>query len=181
MERYVVDVGAHDGLWLSNSHLFLQLGFHALLVEPKEDTFQLLLDNVGVYRESGNATVVNVAVGPEPNWLMMKSAGWWDGTEAYVTEFLCHSMQRGCVRVVPIDQLFRQHRVPRFPFLLSIDTEQNGSFMTGYMQALHDANYFPLYLILENVADRFDRLKALGYTHLQEFRYDSVFRLSITL
>ena len=37
--RFVVDIGAHDGIWLSNSNYFLQAGFSGLLVEPNPDTF----------------------------------------------------------------------------------------------------------------------------------------------
>ena len=36
---FVVDIGAHDGIWLSNSHSFLQAGFSGLLAEPNPGTF----------------------------------------------------------------------------------------------------------------------------------------------
>ena len=38
----VVDIGAHDGIWLSNSHYFIQAGFGGLLVEPNPETFSEL-------------------------------------------------------------------------------------------------------------------------------------------
>ena len=42
LAAFIVDIGAHDGIWLSNSHYFLQAGFGGLLVEPNPGTFSEL-------------------------------------------------------------------------------------------------------------------------------------------
>ena len=42
LAAFVVDIGAHDGIWLSNSHYFLQAGYGGLLVEPNPGTFSEL-------------------------------------------------------------------------------------------------------------------------------------------
>ena len=61
VERLVVDIGAHDGVWQSNSHLFLQLGWRAILVEPHLQSFASLRRNIGE-RFAGTARLVRAAV-----------------------------------------------------------------------------------------------------------------------
>ena len=47
---YIVDIGAHDGIWLSNSHYFIQAGFSGLLIEPHPQTFKKLKRTWTKYR-----------------------------------------------------------------------------------------------------------------------------------
>ena len=42
---YLVDVGACDGLYLSNSRALLEMGWEGMLVEPHPETFKKLVEN----------------------------------------------------------------------------------------------------------------------------------------
>lgn len=55
---FVVDVGAHDGVSLSNSRPLLQQGWHGILLEPSPEPFRKLS---AIYQNSDRIRCLNVA------------------------------------------------------------------------------------------------------------------------
>ena len=60
---YVVDVGAHDGMSLSNSYPFIQGGWTAVMVEPLPQVFAALSQR---FADNPNVTCVNKACSSAP-------------------------------------------------------------------------------------------------------------------
>jgi FkbM family methyltransferase len=56
--QYIADVGAHDGVYLSNSQPFVLANWRALLIEPMPKIFSRLNT---VYQEFSNVTCLNIA------------------------------------------------------------------------------------------------------------------------
>lgn len=61
--RLVVDIGAHDGRFLSNSYPFIASGWTGILIEPLPSVFERLVAN---HRRHPHAVCVNVACGAAP-------------------------------------------------------------------------------------------------------------------
>lgn len=59
IEQLIVDIGAGDGLFLSNSRYFIEQGWEAILVEPNRDIFPHLLKNSEGFPK---VTCLNVAI-----------------------------------------------------------------------------------------------------------------------
>ena len=57
--RYCVDVGAHDGLFFSNTRNLIEQGWTALLVEANEQGYKNLVSNSQEYIDSGQVKTVN--------------------------------------------------------------------------------------------------------------------------
>jgi FkbM family methyltransferase len=58
--RLVVDIGAHDGRFLSNSYSYIASGWRGVLIEPMPEVFQRLVAN---HQRHPHALCVNVACG----------------------------------------------------------------------------------------------------------------------
>ncbi len=58
----VVDIGAHDGRFLSNSYPFIAQGWKGLLIEPLPAVFERLVAN---HERHPNATCLNIACGAQ--------------------------------------------------------------------------------------------------------------------
>jgi FkbM family methyltransferase len=56
--RFLVDVGAHDGVSLSNSRPFLQSGWTGILLEPSPEPFRKL---AALYADNDRVTCLNIA------------------------------------------------------------------------------------------------------------------------
>lgn len=68
--RSIVDVGANDGFYASNSYPFVARGWRAVLIEPHPDAFRRLKQR---HRHRPHVRCVNAACGPEaarlPLWV----------------------------------------------------------------------------------------------------------------
>ena len=191
----VVDIGAHDGVWQSNSFLMLQHGWRAVLVEPHPSTYRQLLRNVG-RKFGGRAKLVRAAVGLNgtevgPGGGHAVTRGWLDGTENRVLHSNCtptlivaraaHRRYDGAGACVPIhslpDLLARLH-VPRRFGVLSLDIEWSGAAVAHALRQMLRRGYRPEVLIVENGAVARPWLEAsYGYKHRLTARYDDVYRL----
>ena len=191
----VVDIGAHDGVWQSNSFLMLQHGWRAVLVEPHPSTYRQLLRNVG-RKFGGRAKLVRAAVGLNgtevgPGGGHAVTRGWLDGTENRVLHSNCtptiivaraaHRRYDGADACVPIhslpDLLARLH-VPRRFGVLSLDIEWSGAAVAHALRQMLRRGYRPEVLIVENGAEARPWLEAsYGYKHRLTARYDDVYRL----
>ena len=200
---YIVDVGAHDGLWLSNSNLFLQHGWGGLLIEPNPAMAPQLKGNVAAARarvcqqrdDCGVVTVANVGIGPESTRAWLAFRGWWDATESATAaagsseHAMCTTASPdgqvtettgsgACVDLVPLKTLLVMHHVPRCFGVLSVDTETSSQAVVAEVVTVVGAGFTPAYLILENAHDTEARvaLAAIGYEFVAQLRYDGIYR-----
>jgi len=174
---WVVDIGAHDGIWLSNSFFFVQRGFSALLVEAAPETYRRLTGNLQSW--AGTARTCLAAVGVRDGELVrMVKSGWLDGTTNHVESDACHSWDLTCVNTISLPRLLLSHGVPSEFFLLSLDVEWGQDQYLRMIVDMLRANFTPSYIIAENVhdADATDVMTWLGYEWIEHFRYDAVFR-----
>jgi len=168
---FVVDIGAHDGVWQSNSMYFLQHGFPGFLVEAVPETYAKLLTNVKLYP---NVITRQAAIGLHDDELVrLVRAGWDDGTENHVLR--CADASESCVKSVTLPTLLARNHLPQRNFLLSIDIEWSKEMYLQVFDALSRANYTFEFVIVENCHDP-ARMASLGYEFLAQFRYDSVYR-----
>ena len=121
--RILVDVGAHDGAFLSNSLPFIQEGWEAVLIEPHPALFAKLAE-----RHSGNHRVrcLQKACGDAPGRLPL-----------YVSKDAHLSMSTLCTDDTP---WFREHRGTE---IIEVEVEA----LTDILAAQHVPNNFPLLLI----------------------------------
>ena len=192
VSELVLDLGAHDGIWQSNSHLFLQLGWKAILVEPHPKTFQQLQRNSERFR--GLAQLVRAAVarpqedGQEPEIEQARNgrvvdSGWIDGTENRVEDIRgaatadCSSDPK-CVPMMPLVLLLKRLSVPRRFALLSLDVEWEAGTVAAALGTMFRSGYRPEFLIVENAQRARVMLRRFGYAHLLTVRDDEVYRLS---
>ena len=180
--RLVVDIGAHDGVWQSNSHVFLQAGWRGLLIEPHERTYSSLQRNVG--RRFPNVRLVRAAVTASlhasPGRVVTR--GWLDGTENRVDNATdCDGP--ACVTMLPLPLLLAREGVPRRFAFLSLDVEWGPAGTARALRAMLAHGYRPEILCVEN-AELFARpfvLEPAGYRKLLRVRYDTIFRLNSSL
>lgn len=124
---WIVDVGAHDGSFLSNSSPFVRAGWDGLLVEPAPGPFASLK---AVYRDTPNVRCVNVACsdheGTATLWIGNDGDNGTNSTLSTDTNewFTATRSDRSVeVTVRTLTELCREHGVPaRFPILL-VDAE----------------------------------------------------------
>lgn len=123
-----LDIGANDGITLSNTYALYQLGWDGICIEPSEDVFKRLLEN---QPESVN---LNVAVGKENGTMTFYESGEhlgkgdlgllstiekgelkrWVGTNNKFTEKKCN--------VITFEKLLTQTGIDKIDFI-SIDAE----------------------------------------------------------
>ena len=202
----VVDVGAHDGLWQSNSHPLLQSGWSAILFEPHAPTYDALVANLAPSFPT-TARFVQAAAGlqSESSVGRLVERGWLDGTENRVeADSTCEdaaedpaassdSMEastqlearraieerrRGCVRMLPLPELLASEAIPLRFALLSLDVEWGPKGTALAVRQMLDAGYRPEFLIIENAQATRQLLRGAGYEWQLNARYDDVFRLS---
>lgn len=59
----IIDIGAHDGLFKSNSYYLIRHGWNAILIEPNPDSYNMLIDVNRNY--SKQVATFNIAIGYE--------------------------------------------------------------------------------------------------------------------
>lgn len=124
---WIVDVGAHDGSFLSNSSPFIGAGWEALLVEPAPGPFATLQET---YRDTPNVRCINAACsdyeGTAKLWIGNDGDNGTNSTLSTDTNdwFSATRSDRSIeVTVRTLTELCREHGVPeRFPILL-VDAE----------------------------------------------------------
>jgi FkbM family methyltransferase len=118
--KIVVDIGANDGFYSSNSFPLIRRGWRAVLVEPHPDAF-----SQAVRRHAGNprVTVLNVACGDRSGILPLATP---DGDHSQSR--LGAQIRGGIEQAIPVEVrllsgILDQYRVPPDFGFLSIDTE----------------------------------------------------------
>merc|ERR1719329_670057 len=154
---WVVEVGAHNGIWQSSSFYFVQQGYNALLVEAAPEIFAELTDNMSPY--AGKVKTVQQAVAPHnESWVshFMRGA-WLDGTDARVENTQvgeiadpCGDGSWGhseCVEPVSLLELLVSEQVPKRFFLLSLDIALGQDENIQLVRQIFESDFTPSYVV----------------------------------
>jgi len=122
-DGYYVEIGAYDGIALSNTYAFEKLGWKGICVEPLESRFQQLLHNrkahlcnLAVYHTSG----LNVSFDIEGN------AGMLSGINTHIDAHKAtvdKNKKTVTVKTISLNDLLENYDAPHFIEYLSLDTE----------------------------------------------------------
>ena len=179
VERTVVDVGANDGFYSSNSYPFIARNWRALLIEPNLAAFrkaQLL------HKRRPQVTLVNAACSDRDGILELQTFAGDDESGSHSvlrldTESLDAKPPRGekfQVKVHRLEALLREFHIPPDFGLLTIDTEGHD------LQVLRGTNldhFRPQVVITESNPDdeeKFAFLRDAGYRLHATLPYDTV-------
>lgn len=181
IERVVVDVGANDGFYSSNSYPFIKRGWRAVLIEPHPGAFaqaqRLHANNPGV-------VTLNLACGDQPGELALNlfeadeggSHSALSGEEPH--PHVDHTVARTItVPVATLETLLEQHNVSKEFGLLSVDTEGHDYRV---IRGLNLSRFQPRAIITEiNANDelKFAYLREHGYQLYRTLEYDTVWTI----
>jgi FkbM family methyltransferase len=124
---WIIDVGANDGVSLSNSLPFINRGWHAILIEPAPAVFNKLIANHG---RRSNVTCLQVACSDKPGEAELYFGS--DGEEGFMSTLsssenewfsTARSSASVKVRTETITNILRQCSAPNQPGILSVDCE----------------------------------------------------------
>lgn len=150
--RWIVEVGANDGITASNARLFLRRGWHALLVEPNPHIFPRLVENVKAWPR---AQCVQVACSDAPGTLPLRIFA-DDPTGMLSTIHTKAESNRGRTRpvaevheveVLTLTALLDDYQVPSDFGILSVDAEGHD---LQVLQGLDFERYRPRLIITES-------------------------------
>jgi FkbM family methyltransferase len=125
-EKTVVEVGANNGVFCSNSYPFISRGWNSVLIEPNPEVFKQLQrfhsnrDNVKLFQCAcgSSETVMPLYLGKHGetgySTLSNESSDWYNATRG---DEAIH------VRVRPLNDILKAALCPEFFGFLSIDTE----------------------------------------------------------
>lgn len=167
--RWVVEVGANDGITVANSPYFIRRGWNALLVEPNPATYAKLHA-----RSASNPRIrtAQVACSSTPGTMTLRlfegdqtgvlatlhpdAASSRDGSDA-----VSHEVE---VQVERLDTLLGAHGVPQAFAVLSVDTEGHD---LDVLRGLDFARFQPGVIVTETddatEAEKHALLQAAGY------------------
>lgn len=179
--RWVVDVGANDGFFSSNSYPFLVRGWNGLLVEPHPAA---LIKVRRLHRKRPGVTVIQGGCSDSEGMLTLYSRPGDDGGSlsflepqaggAVQTNGPTASISIAQVRVHRLERLLMEHGVPEGFGLLSIDTEGHD------LKVLEGANlerFRPEVIITESSVDDLPKrefLRQRGYQLHVDLEFDSI-------
>lgn len=114
---FFVDIGAHDGLELSNTYLLeCRYGWDGICIEANPDSFRQLQKNRSV-------TCVGVCLDSEPGFVEFAKKGMRGG----IIRTNCDNTERGSdviqIATETLDSVLAQHSAPRKIDYISIDVE----------------------------------------------------------
>jgi FkbM family methyltransferase len=177
----VVDVGANDGFYSSNSYPFIKRGWRALLIEPHPGAFALARR---LHENNPAVTALNLACSDRAGELALNlfEADEGGSHSALSTDephpHTDHTVARTVtVQVATLEALLEQQGVPREFGLLSVDTEGHDYRV---IRGLNLARFQPRAIITENNANdelKFAYLREHGYRLYRELEYDTVWTM----
>ncbi|OIO20041.1 MAG: hypothetical protein CO029_00735 [Candidatus Magasanikbacteria bacterium CG_4_9_14_0_2_um_filter_41_10] len=128
LPKYIIDIGANDGVLGSNSRLLIEkYKFGGLLVEPFSEAFKKLEE---LYAHNDNVEISNFAVGCEST---IEGKINWHG----------HFSQMKS-QIVNINDLLSQYNIPKDIGFLSIDIDGNDN---DVLSAIDWTEYSPIFVI----------------------------------
>jgi FkbM family methyltransferase len=179
VERTVVDVGANDGFFSSNSYPFIARGWRALLIEPNPGAFGKAQR---LHKKRGHVTLVNSACSDHDGILELQTfAGDDDGGSHSALRLDVGSPdarqtpgEKVQVKVHRLEALLTDFRIPTEFGLLTIDTEGHDLHV---LRGANLAHFRPHVIITEsNPGDeeKFAFLRDNGYRLHITLSYDTV-------
>lgn len=185
-ERWVVDIGAYDGVWGSNSFNLVELGWNALLVEPFKDHYEKAVRNTKRFNQLGQIVrVANVGIGEYDGHGFVCVGGDNVQMENRIYKTIVQARNR-CLspKGGGLDKIFRteirkastvlsENRVPRNFALLSIDAEGKGK--EALESVFESGMYHPRIIIIEYLHATFDQaryMKSKGYVVVGRVGYN---------
>jgi FkbM family methyltransferase len=183
-ERFLIDVGAHDGVTLSNSFPFIQEGWHALLLEPAPAVFRRLF---AAHGHRPNVTCLQVACSDKQGEAPLYTGS--DGVNGFLST-LCEddndyfrsarSNASIKVRVERLTDILRQNGAPARPGMLLIDTE---GMDFEVLSGLDFGHYRPSIIVTEEYewdptkhAAKYSLLINHGYSLVQKIGCNTIWR-----
>lgn len=118
-EGYFVDIGAFDGVTISNTFYFENvLNWKGICIEPNPHTYNQL-------KEKRNCLCLNLAVAPYKKDVEILLNGWSSAINDDFTssEILKENHESVLIEGITINELFELHNVPLYFDYLSIDIE----------------------------------------------------------
>lgn len=166
----VVDVGAGDGLFLSNSRLFIQrYGFGGILIEPTEEQFFQLKDLYEVYPPTKPVRCINSAISDSIYPYQINRQKHW--TLNHIEE-----NQGSEKKTVTLSKVIEDENVPMVG-ILSIDTE--GMDISILKEFITNSKIRPQFILIEGPSDvaRKEILSILkqDYIYLATFSFNHLF------
>jgi FkbM family methyltransferase len=171
--KFLIDVGANDGFYGSNSYPFVARGWQCLLIEPHPAVFKKLTK---LHENRQNVTCLNLACG-ENNEQKPLFIG-VDGDEGTLATLstddnehmrTCRTSESVMVQVKTLSRVLEEAKAPRNPGILSIDTE---GYDLQVLKGLDFKTWRPEVIITEDYYDDDEKLALLkrnGY----EFRFQA--------
>jgi len=180
----VVEVGANDGFFCSNSYPFISRGWRAILIEPNPNVFTSLQSR---YPNNSKVQCFNFACGAERSQLPLFLGK--AGQSVYST--LCkedtdwysatRSDRHVFVPVEPLTSILQTAKCPARFDVLSVDTEGHDYFV---LLGLDFKLFLPTVIITENEkppftsqANKDSLLRAAGYKLLCHFKDNAIWCL----
>ena len=180
----VVEVGANDGLFCSNSYPFISRKWNAILIEPNPDVFAALQSR---YLHNPRVQYYNLACGSQPaqlplflgragqtgySTLCTENTDWYSATRSDNHVF---------VSVEPLTSILQTAKCPTHFDILSVDTEGHDYFV---LQGLDFKSFLPKIIITEdekppftNQAKKHLLLHSAGYRLLCHFQSNAIWIL----
>jgi FkbM family methyltransferase len=183
--KWIVDVGAHDGLTTSNSYPFVQDGWEAILIEPLPENFRLLKER---YNGNPHVQLVQSACGDKPGVLPFYVHP--DPKAGSFVATLCsdnapgrgwtHSAQTISVQVELLTEILRRTNCPADFGILDVDAE---GFDLEVLNGLDLKQFRPMFILTEANDERpetneekFALLKQAGFEFVQQVSCNSIWR-----
>lgn len=180
--KYLVDVGAHDGKYLSNSWPFIEAGWKAIAIEPLPSVYDELVRN---HRSHKNVTCLNIACADKPGKLPLYIGA--DGEKGQMST-LCtddnewfrqnRSSESIIVEVETLTHVLDQHRWPNNFTVLLVDAE---GMDYEVLLGLDFNKYQPRIIVTEEYAsnpvkhqNKYDLLRNKGYTYHSMVAYNTI-------
>jgi FkbM family methyltransferase len=165
--KVVVDVGASDGFYGSNSYPFAARSWSALLIEPHPETFRKLRH---LHRRRRSVTCLNMACadtdGPRPFYFGTKATSHSTLSTEDTPRFRAlRSDKSVMVDVRRLEGVLSEHGIPSDFGLLSIDAE---SFDYEVLLGLDLGKWRPRVIVTEGYESK-DKLKC-DYLQLHNYR-----------
>ena len=184
--KWVVEVGANDGVTNSNSRLFVKDGWNAILIEPNPPVFAKLEKAVANYPK---ALPIQMACTPEPGTVKLKiydndptgQLSKIGGDDEVRSEF-DHDLEKTIeVESDTLTSILKKNNVPKDFSLLSVDTE---GLDLQIFQTLDFTQFRPRIVISETddeeavEAPKRQLLKDAGYEIFDEVGVNSLWRIA---
>ena len=165
--KTVIELGAHDGLFLSNSRFFIEQGWEAILVECNKDTIPKLKENCNGF---DNVTIVTNPICEKAGLVSFNRSS--EPTQSRVVKGGNDELQ-----AITYDQMLAMAKWKNKDVgILSIDIEGKD---TDVLRSVVKAKLLPVWIIIEShsKAARLEQMRLLldaGYHCINIFDFNTI-------